>query len=87
MPDWDKRGWPGLDIGSQGNFETRQEDSTVCRMPLPLLLYCFTTNRSHRKRKPFLEAVPCVGATSLLLGAKGIATRSKDATRGSWPYY
>ena len=22
-----------------------------------------------------------------LLGAKGIATRSKDATRGSWPYY
>ena len=23
----------------------------------------------------------------LLLGAKGIATRSKDATRGSWPYY
>ena len=23
----------------------------------------------------------------LLLGAPGIATRSKDATRGSWPYY
>ena len=22
-----------------------------------------------------------------LLGAKGVATRSKDATRGSWPYY
>ena len=22
-----------------------------------------------------------------LLGAKGIATRSKDATKGSWPYY
>ena len=22
-----------------------------------------------------------------LLGAKGIATRNKDATRGSWPYY
>ena len=22
-----------------------------------------------------------------LLGAPGIATRSKDATRGSWPYY
>ena len=22
-----------------------------------------------------------------VLGAKGIATRSKDATRGSWPYY
>ena len=25
--------------------------------------------------------------TRTLLGAKGIATRSKDATRGSWPYY
>ena len=25
--------------------------------------------------------------SSILLGAKGIATRSKDATRGSWPYY
>ena len=22
-----------------------------------------------------------------LLGAKGIASRSKDATKGSWPYY
>ena len=38
----------------------------------------------------------CVGALVLCkglrkrsssLGAKGIATRSKDATRGSWPYY
>ena len=27
------------------------------------------------------------GLTRTLLGAKGIATRSKDATRGSWPYY
>ena len=27
------------------------------------------------------------GIYSLLLGAPGIATRSKDATRGSWPYY
>ena len=25
--------------------------------------------------------------TRTLLGAKGIATRNKDATRGSWPYY
>ena len=25
--------------------------------------------------------------TRTLLGAPGIATRSKDATRGSWPYY
>ena len=27
-----------------------------------------------------------IGARTLL-GAPGIATRSKDATRGSWPYY
>ena len=27
------------------------------------------------------------GAYKKLLGAPGIATRSKDATRGSWPYY
>ena len=27
------------------------------------------------------------GGARTLLGAKGIATRSKDATRGSWPYY
>ena len=26
-------------------------------------------------------------AARTLLGAKGIATRSKDATRGSWTYY
>ena len=25
-------------------------------------------------------------AIRTLLGAKGIATRNKDATRGSWPY-
>ena len=25
--------------------------------------------------------------TDKTLGIKGIATRSKDATRGSWPYY
>ena len=27
------------------------------------------------------------GPNKKLLGAPGIATRSKDATRGSWPYY
>ena len=27
------------------------------------------------------------GRSKKLLGAKGIATRNKDATRGSWPYY
>ena len=27
------------------------------------------------------------GSSKKLLGAPGIATRSKDATRGSWPYY
>ena len=27
------------------------------------------------------------GHAATLLGAPGIATRGKDATRGSWPYY
>ena len=35
----------------------------------------------HSKRTIF-----SLGARTLL-GAKGIATRNKDATRGSWPYY
>ena len=26
-------------------------------------------------------------SSKTLLAAKGIATKSKDATRGSWPYY
>ena len=37
-------------------------------------------NSSHSIRLGLLGA-------RTLLGAKGIATRSKDATRGSWPYY
>ena len=28
-----------------------------------------------------------VASNKKLVGAPGIATRSKDATRGSWPYY
>ena len=32
------------------------------------------------------SSIMLLGARTLL-GAKGIATRSKDATRGSWPYY
>ena len=32
-----------------------------------------------------LEAITT--SSKKLLGAKGIATRSKNATRGSWPYY
>ena len=30
---------------------------------------------------------PVIVTSASLLGAPGIATRSKDATRGSWPYY
>ena len=33
------------------------------------------------------EAVIEATSNKKLLGAPGIATRSKDATRGSWPYY
>ena len=45
------------------------------------------------RRKMQLGARTLLGApgrttkNKKLLGAKGIATRSKDATRGSWPYY
>ena len=34
-----------------------------------------------------LLVAPGLTSNKKLLGAKGIATRSKDATRGSWPYY
>ena len=39
-----------------------------------------TMLRSHRMDV-------CGRLNKKLLGAPGIATRSKDATRGSWPYY
>ena len=34
-----------------------------------------------------LHRLGCCVKSKKLLGALGIATRSKDATRGSWPYY
>ena len=36
---------------------------------------------------PASDSVHFFQAKRTLLGTKGIATRSKDATRGSWPYY
>ena len=57
-----------------------------------------TVDSSWAKTATRLEAISdskkdCFNATNQginsnekLLGAKGIATRSKDATRGSWPY-
>ena len=34
------------------------------------------------------QLIPAIGRSArTLLGAPGIATRSKEATRGSWPYY
>ena len=35
----------------------------------------------------FLETHSLSKLVKKLLGAKGIATKSKDATRGSWPHY
>ena len=51
-------------------------------------------SKVYRVRAPWLQpGFPghsrfflALGARTLL-GAKGIATRSKDATRGSWHYY
>ena len=34
---------------------------------------------------PRLKELPGTASNKELLGAPGIATRSKDATRGSWP--
>ena len=36
-------------------------------------------------RAPGLKELPGTASNKELLGAPGIATRSKDATRGSWP--
>ena len=43
--------------------------------------HCYST-RSKDAGAPGLTT-----RSKKLLGTKGIATRSKDATRGSWPYY
>ena len=36
-------------------------------------------------RAPGLKELPGTASSKELLGAPGIATRSKDATTGSWP--
>ena len=43
---------------------------------------------AHLGKTQFTDAVAQhkLGAKTLL-GAPGLTTRSKDATRGSWPYY
>ena len=38
-------------------------------------------------RRCFASAISVVSVSVMLLGAPGIATSSKDAIRGSWPYY
>ena len=52
--------------------------SAVAEFPKYLKGSVFITKKVTRVFK--------IGARTLL-GAPGIATRSKDATRGSWPYY
>ena len=53
---------------------------------------CLLASRVHRGnlhdsgQSPGRLLALLLGARTLL-GAKGIATRSKDATRGSWKYY
>ena len=41
----------------------------------------------HQKRLLATSNKCMASSNKKLLGAAGIATRSKDATRGSWPYY
>ena len=45
------------------------------------------TKREGYRRKCLDFVPPSTRRDRMLLGPKGIATRSKDATRGSWPYY
>ena len=49
----------------------------------------YDTGGGHGDDKDVLFVIELCGGvgTRTLLGAKGIATRSKNATRGSWPYY
>ena len=70
-------------------------DSAVgqCEKKNTLLLDPSSCNGSHGRFSK-RQVGPDIGTRTLtytgartLLGAKGIATRNKDATRGSWPYY
>ena len=42
--------------------------------------------RTTRNKKLLGLLASLLGAKTLL-GARGLTTRNKDATRGSWPYY
>ena len=48
---------------------------------------CATCQAMDELKRKFEELHRTMKQTTMLLGAKRIATRSKDATRGSWPYY
>ena len=39
-----------------------------------------------RPGKPQLFQIQVIQEDRMLLGAPGLTTRSKDATKGSWPY-
>ena len=43
--------------------------------------------RTENKMENWRTALDHARRNKKLLGAPGIATRNKDATRGSWPYY
>ena len=45
------------------------------------------STKQQVRRKPFVSGEAANGAKDATNGAKGTATRNKDATRGSWPYY
>ena len=55
-----------------------------CRMLLSILNRCVMIRLSCEENKSNDHSS---FSSKKLLGAKGIATRNKNATRGSWPYY
>ena len=64
-------------------------------MPLNTLMLCLLARSlsprvsvfSHEQKADCYVVSKSQSPTCMPLGAKGIATGSKDATRGSWPYY
>ena len=67
------------------NIQLSQSNATNSGEKLAAPIPCPNSNTASQLRTPNIQKT--IEQLRTLLGAKGIATRSKDATRGSWPYY
>ena len=57
----------------------------MCSLTAPLRTKM--TDVAHEALRAKQDPVGSQVSNKKLLGAPGLTTRSKDATRGSWPYY